>query len=258
VVIINEAMARLFWKTGDPLTDRLTIGRGMRPEYQDDPVRHIIGIVGDVRDTGLNQPPRPAMYVPMAQVPDSVNVLNLRLLPMAWIVRTKQEPQRLNTAFQRELEQASQGLPVARIRSMEDVASQSTARLQFIIWLMTTFAASALLLAAVGVYGVATYAVQERTHEIGVRLALGATAGQVRRMLVAQSLRWALVGVAIGIVGAWGVARLLAAVLFGVTAHDPATFVGGPLALALVALVAVWIPSHRVTRIDPVKALRHD
>jgi putative ABC transport system permease protein len=258
VVIINEAMARLFWKDGDPLNDQLIIGRGMRPEYLDDSPRQIVGIVGDVRDTALNRPPRPAMYVPMTQVPDSVNVLNLRLLPMAWIVRTQQDPRPLSAAMQHELEQASQGLPVVRIRSMDDVAAQSTGRMQFVISLMATFAASALLLAAIGVYGVTTYAVQRRTHEIGVRLALGATAAQVRRMLVTENLVSTLAGLILGLLGAMGVARLLGALLFGVTAHDPATFLLASLVLGLVALLSVWIPSIRVTRIDPVKALRHD
>jgi predicted permease len=258
VVLINEAMARLFWKAGDPLNDRLIIGRGMRPEYLDDSPRQIIGIVGDVRDTALNRPPRPAMYVPMAQVPDSVNVLNLRLLPIAWVVRTEKDPRPRGAVMQHELEQASQGLPVARIRSMEDVASQSTARMQFLISLMTTFAVCAVVLAAIGVYGVTTYAVQRRTHEIGIRLALGATAAQVRRMLAAENLRSIVAGVVLGAVGAVGVARLLAALLFGVTARDPATLVVIALVLGLVAWVSVWIPSMRVTRIDPTTALRHD
>src|SRR5262249_48682075 len=143
-------------------------------------------------------------------------------------------------------------------RSMEDVASQSTGRMRFMISLMTTFAGSALLLAAIGVYGVTTYAVQRRTHEIGMRIALGGTVTQVRRMLVAQSMRSTLGGLALGLVGAFGVARLMAALLFGVTPHDPVAFLAGLLVLGLVAFVSVWIPSVRVTRIDPVKVLRHD
>jgi len=258
VVIINETMARLFWKDGDPLNDRLTIGRGMRPEYEDDPVRQIVGIIGDVRDINLRLPPRPAMYVPMAQVPDSVNVVNLRLLPLAWIVRTRQDAQQLTSAFRRELEDASGGLPVARIRSMDDVAVQSTARQEFVISLLTAFAGAALLLASVGVYGVTTYSVQRRKHEIGVRLALGATPATVRRMLVAQGLHWVLIGIATGIVAAFGVGRLLAAMLFGVTAHDPPTFLIAPAVLTGVALIAIWIPSVRAGSVDPVTMLRHE
>ena len=257
-MIINEAMARQFWPNSDPLNDQLTIGRGMRPEYQDDPVRQIIDVVGDVRDVALRVPARPAMYVPMAQVPDSVNVLNLRLLPIAWLVRTTVEPAGLSAVIQHELQQASKGLPVARIRPMDEVRAQSTARIQFIMSLMSVFAGSALLLAAIGVYGLTAYTVQQRTHDIGVRLALGATGAQVRCMLVMEGLRRAATGIAIGLASAFGVSRVLAALLFGVTPRDPVTFVAVPLVLASVVLAAVWIPALRATRIDPALALRHD
>jgi predicted permease len=258
VVIINETMARLYWKEGDPLHDRLTIGRGMRPEYEEDPVRQIVGIVGDVRDVNLRIPPRPAMYVPMAQVPGSVNIVNLRLLPLAWIVRTRQDPQQLTPAFRHELEEASGGLPVGRIRSMDAVALQSTARQEFVISLLTTFTGIALLLAAVGVYGVTMYSVQRRRHEIGVRLALGATAATIRRMVVAQGLRGVLIGIAVGIIAAFGVGRLLAATLFGVTPHDPTTFLIAPAFLTCVAMLAIWIPSIRAANVDPVTMLRRE
>jgi predicted permease len=258
VVIVNEAMARLFWKDGDPLNDQLTIGRGMRPEYEDDPIRQIVGIVGDVRDLDLRTPPRPAMYVPIAQVPDSVNALNLRLLPLAWIVRTHAETQPITSAMRHELEQVSGGLPVGRIRSMAEVTSLSTARQRFVISLLATFAGTALLLAAVGVYGVATHSVRRRWHEIGVRRALGATAADVRWMLVAQGLRWVLIGIVSGLLMAFGVGRLLEAALFGVTPHDFATFLIAPILLAAIALTAIIIPALRVATIDPATMLRHE
>ena len=145
VVIINETMARMFWPTGDPLKDRLLVGRGMRPEYDSDPVRQVIGIVGDIRAVGLNRKPRPEMYVPVAQLPDAINALNLRLLPVAWIVRTAVEPHSLSSAIQEQLRKGT-GQPVARVRSMDEVAAQSTARTQLNTLLMTIFGCSALLL----------------------------------------------------------------------------------------------------------------
>ena len=141
---------------------------------------------------------------------------------------------------------------------MDEVRAQSTARIQFIMSLMSVFAGSALLLAAIGVYGLTAYTVQQRTHDIGVRLALGATGAQVRCMLVMEGLRRAATGIAIGLASAFGVSRVLAALLFGVTPRDPVAFVAVPLVLASVVLAAVWIPALRATRIDPALALRHD
>ena len=258
VVIINQEMARRFWPTGDPLNDRLIVGRGMRPEYDQDPVRQIVGIVGDVRDTGLTRAPRPAMYVPMAQVPDGVTALNVRLLPIVWIVRTATEPYSLSAPVQKALQQASGGLPSARIRSMDDVVGESIARARFDMWLMTIFGGCALLLAAIGVYGLTAYSVQQRTPEIGIRMALGADARAVRRMVLAQGIGLALTGIAIGLVSALALARLLAGFLFGVAPRDPAVFVSIPILLVGVALAAVWLPALHATRISPMIALRHE
>ncbi len=147
VAIINETMARRFWPDGDPLGERLLIGRSLRPEYRDDPVRQIIAIAADVRDQALNKPPRPAMYVPIAQVPDGVTALNVRLLPLTWIVRTNREPRDIARSIQRELEAATGGLPVTNVRSMTAVAADSIARVRFDMLLMTTFGGAALLLA---------------------------------------------------------------------------------------------------------------
>jgi predicted permease len=258
VVIINQEMARRFWPTGDPLNDRLIVGRGMRPEYDQDPVRQIIGIVGNVRDTGLTQAPRPAMYVPAAQVPDGVTALNVRLLPIVWIVRTATDPYSLSAPIQTELRRASGGLPVARVRSMDDVVAESIARARFDMWLMTIFGCCALLLAAIGVYGLIAYSVQQRTAEIGIRMALGADSRAVRRMVLGQGMSLAMAGIALGLASAFGLARLLAGFLFGVTPRDPAVFIAVPLVLSSVALVAVWLPARHATRISPMTALRSE
>ncbi len=257
VVIINEAMARQFWPKSDPLNDRLAIGRGIMREFEAEPERQIIGIVGDTRDGGLNSEPGPAMYIPQAQVPDAANALNVRLTPIAWVVRTETEPHSLSSAVQEQLRQAT-GLPVTDVRSMGEVVSLSTSRERFNMWLMTVFGVSALLLAAIGVYGLMAYSVEQRTQEIGIRLALGAQAAQVKNMVVFQGMRLALVGVVIGLGVAFGLARHIAAFLYGVTARDPLVFAGVPALLALVALLAVWIPARRASKVDPIIALRYE
>ena len=148
------------------------------------------------------------------------------------------------------------GLPVADVRSMSQIVSRSTSREQFNTLLMTTFALSALVLAAIGIYGVMAYAVQQRTREIGVRLALGAEPGRVRGMVVFQGMRLALIGVVLGIGAAYGLTRYMSTLLFGVNVRDPLVFVGVPLLLALIALLAVWIPARRASKVDPLGALR--
>jgi predicted permease len=257
VVIINEAMARQFWPKGNPLNDRLAIGRGVMREFADEPERQIVGVVGNVRDGGLNNDPRPTMYIPQGQVPDAANALNVKLTPIAWVVRTKVEPHSVSAAVQEQLRQAT-GLPVSDIRTMDEVVSRSTSRDRFNMWLMTVFGASALLLAAIGIYGLMAYSVAQRTQEIGIRLALGAEASDVKNMVVMQGLKLTIAGIVIGLGCAFLLTRLLAALLFGVTARDPVVFGSVPLLLALVALVAVWIPARRASRVDPILALRYE
>jgi predicted permease len=257
VAIINQAMAKRFWPNGDPLADRITIGRGLgqRMELVG---RQIVGIAGDVRDGGLNRDPQPIMYVPWAQMPDAHSANLLDITPLAWIVRTRGEPYAVSGNIQRELRLASGGLPVARPRTMDEIVVRSTARADFNMTLLTTFALSALLLAAIGIYGLMAYSVQQRTQEIGIRMALGAGADTVRNMVIRQGMGVALLGVAIGLVSAFGLTRVIASFLFGVTARDPVVFVGVPLLLSGVALVGVWLPARRAARVDPVVALRTD
>ncbi len=256
VVIINQAMAHLLSPQGDPLKEQLIIGRGMRPEYEKDSARQIIGVVGDIRDQSLNRNPRPAMYVPIAQLPDEVNIVNLRLLPVAWFIRTTVEPHSLSASIQNQLRQASGDLPLASIRSMDDIESRSLARQSFSMLLMTIFASSALLLAAIGIYGLLAYSVQQRTQEIGIRLALGAEPGTVRNMILLQGMRLALAGVVIGIAAALGLTRVLASFLFGVQPRDPLVLIAVPILLTAVALLACYIPARRATRINSLEALR--
>jgi predicted permease len=255
VVIINEAMAKETWKNGDPLNDRLAIGRGGMKEFAAEPDRQIIGIVADSRDNGLNQDPGPKMFVPQAQIPDNVNVLNAKISPMSWVIRTRVPPLSIAAAVASQIREAT-GLPVADIRSMDQIVSRSTSREQFNTLLMTVFALSALTLAAIGIYGVMAYAVQQRTREIGVRLALGAEPGDVRLMVVAQGMKLAVVGMILGVATAYALSRYMRSLLFGVEMRDPVVFVGMPLLLGIVALVAVWIPAARASRVDPVGALR--
>ena len=215
------------------------------------------GVVLYTRDGGLNNDPGPIMFIPQAQVPDPVNALNVRLTPIAWVVRTRVEPYSLSSQIQEQLRQST-GLPVTNIRSMEDVVSRSTSRERFNMWLMTVFGASALLLAAIGIYGLMAYSVEQRTQEIGIRLALGAQASHVKNMVVFQGMRLAIVGLIIGLAASFGLVRLISSFLYGVTARDPLVFVAVPLMLAVVAFIAVWLPARRASRVDPIIALRYE
>jgi putative ABC transport system permease protein len=257
VVIINETMARQFWEKGDPLNDRLVIGRGVMREFASEPERQIIGVVGDIRDGGLNNAPNPMMYIPQAQVPDAANALNVGLTPIAWVVRTQVDPHTVSSAVQEQLRQAS-GLPVSNVRTMGEVVSTSTSRQRFNMWLMTVFGGCALLLAAIGIYGLMAYSVEQRTQEIGIRIALGAPAGRVKNMVVRQGMTLAIVGVIVGVASAYFLARFVESFLFGVQPRDLLVFVGVPIVLSLVALVAVWLPARRASRIDPIIALRYE
>jgi len=255
VVIINESMAKQYWKDADPLNDRLVIGKGVRREFAAEQPRQIIGVIADSRDGGLNNDPGPKMFIPQAQETDGANALNLRIAPMSWVVRTRSEPHALAPQIVEQLRQVT-GLPVSDIQSMDEVVKLSTSRQRFNMLLMTVFGSAALLLSAIGIYGLMAYSVEQRTQEIGIRLALGAERSEVRRMVVAQGMKLAVVGVVIGIASAYGLSRFIASLLFGVKPLDPWTFAGIPILLTTVALLATWIPALRASHVNPVIALR--
>jgi len=257
VVLINEGLAKQFWQNSDPVGQRITIGKGVGPEFEEPP-REIIGIVGDVRDQGLNNNPDPIMYIPVAQVKNGVTALNNRIIPVTWVVRTDVEPFSLSQEIQEELRTASRGLPVAHVRSMEQVRGESTSRTDFNLMLLAIFAGVALLLAAIGIYGLIAYSVQQRTQEIGIRIALGASRQDVRRMVVRQGMMLALMGVLLGAAAAIGLTRLMASLLYGVKAQDPVTLVSAAAALAGVALMATYVPAFRASRVDPIVSLRYE
>ena len=255
VVLINQAMAKKYWPKENPVGQQLLIGKGVGPQFEE-PARQIVGVVGDIRDGGLNREPRPLMIVPLAQVTDGMTALNSGIGPVAWLVRTRTDPRPLAKAITEQLRQASNGFPVARVRPMEEVVVQSTAREDFNMLLLTIFGAAALLLAGIGIYGLMAYSAQQRTQEMGIRLALGADRSSIRNLVVWQGMRLALVGIALGIAAAFALAHLIASFLFGVKWWDPVAFVAVPIVLTLTAMLAVWIPARRAAKLNPMDALR--
>ena len=257
VVIINEALAKKYWPKEDPIGHTILIGHGLGPEFEE-PAREIVGIVGNVRETGLTDSNQPVMYIPAGQVADGLTELANKVLPLSWVVRTSMEPTTLATAIQREFRAVGGQLPVSKFRTMEQVIAESTARSNFNMLLLTIFASVALLLAALGIYGLMSYSVEQRTQEIGIRVALGASAGDMLRMVIGRGLLLAGIGLAVGLAAAFGLTRLLASLLFGVKASDPIAFGAVVVTLAAVASIAVYIPARRATRIDPLVALRYE
>jgi putative ABC transport system permease protein len=255
VVVINEAMARAYWPHDDPLSDQLILGRGAGPLWEEG-ARQVIGVVGDVHQNGLSWDQQPTVYIPWAQQPDARSAHLLEEMPITWIIRTRNTRETTTVSVRATLSSASGGLPIGRVRMMSDIIAQSTASGDFETWLLTAFGGAALLLAAVGLYGLVAYVAQQHTRELGIRAALGADARMLRNMILRQGLTLAALGVLIGTALAHAVTRVLTSMLFGVMPHDPAASIAVSLLLMVVALAASWVPARRASRIDPVVTLR--
>jgi putative ABC transport system permease protein len=242
VVVISETMARMCFGEADPLGHRLTIG-------YDDRSYDVVGVVGDTRPTSLKTAPGPEMYTAWAQTP----------VPWAAIVvRAEGDPSALAGLVRDRVAAIDPALPLYDVKTMEARLSESVGRQRFTAALAGLFAAVALALAAVGTYGVVSYLVERRTHEIGVRMALGARPGDVVRLVLGRGLALTVAGIGAGVVGALGLTRLLEGMLYGVGATDPVAFVATTLVLAAVALAACYVPARRAARVDPAAALRSE
>jgi putative ABC transport system permease protein len=255
VVLINQALAKKYFANQNPVGQQIVIGKGVGPQFEE-PARVIVGVVGDTHEGGPAREPGPDVIVPQAQVTDGMTALNARILPMRWAVRTHGDPRQLVNAISEQLRQASGGFPVTKVRTMDELVSSSLERQSFNMLLLTIFGGIALVLAAIGIYGLMAYSVAQRTQEMGIRMALGADRKSIRTLVVLHGMKLALVGVVLGVAAAFGLTRLMASLLFGVKTWDPAVFVAVPLILATVALVAVWLPARRASKLDPMQALR--
>jgi putative ABC transport system permease protein len=242
--VINETMARRYWPGEDPIGKRINLG-----DPSSSPWRTIVGVVRDIRNESLDKEPYPQMYAPLAQFPRR---------QMTLVARTSGEPSALVPALRRDLSSLDKDLPLYNVRTMEQVLADSISRRRFQMLLITAFAGVGLLLAAVGIYGVISYSVAQRRHEIGVRMALGARATDILRLVVGQGLGLALAGVGCGLVAAFALTRVMASLLYGVSATDPVTFASVSLALLGVALAACLVPARRATKVDPMVALRYE
>ena len=250
VVLINQALANKYWPNEDP------IGKQIRDANEVGGVETIVGIVADFHSSGLSKPADPTLIVPIPQVTDTYNAAYANIQPLFWVVRTRSDPHALIPAVTDQLRIASAGFPVGHIRTMDEVMGRSTARQSFNMMLLSIFGAVALVLAAIGIYGLMAYSVAQRTQEMGIRMALGADRSRIRGLVVWHGMRLALIGVVAGLGAAFALTRFIAAFLFGVKPWDPAVFIAVPLILTAVALIAVWLPASRAAKVDPIEALR--
>ncbi len=248
VVIVNEAFARRNFANVEPLGQQLYVGF-------DPAMRRVIGVVNETKQRSLGEASPATVFIPLTQAPEGMSGV---LRQSSFVLRTTGDPLLLSDAVRREMRQLDPGLPVRNLRSMEQLVGRSVAPQRFNLSLLTFFSALGLLLAAVGIYGVMAYSVSQRTHEIGLRMALGAQARDVLKLVVKKGMALALVGVAIGLIASIALTRLLKNLLFGVSATDPATLAGVALLLTVVALLATYIPARRATKVDPLIALRYE
>jgi len=250
VLIINSALARQYFPNDDPIGKRLAPGFSTLPMNDDGPgMREIVGVVADVKHQNLHGPAQPEFYFPQAQMPTSA---------MTVVVRAAADARALQSAVRGLVQSLDKNAPVYSVRTLEELIGGAVAAPRFNTLLLGVFAAVALILTAVGLYGVISYSVAQNTRQIGIRVALGAQPGSVFKLIVGQGTLLTLVGIVIGLVAAYGLTRLMSGLLYGVAATDPWTFVGVSVLLMFVAFLACYLPARRATRIDPVVALRYE
>jgi putative ABC transport system permease protein len=245
VALVNQTLARQHWPGQDPVGQRINLEK---PDWQH-AWRMVVGVVGDVRHRGLDAEVQPEVYVPYEQAPED---------SMTVVIRTALEPSALSAAARAAVRAVDPDQPVGEVRTLEQVVaeSESVGSRRTVLLLLAAFAALAVLLAAMGVYGVISYSVAQRTQEIGVRMALGASSADLVRMVVRQALALALAGIALGAAGAAALSRYLTTLVYGVKPADPGTFAAVALLLMAVAIAASYLPARAATRVSPMTALR--
>ena len=249
VVIINQAFAKKFFPNQDPIGRKIKMGGGEGPERERYKTREIVGIVGDIRNRNLEKEPEAAYYVPLPQLMWGTPTL---------VVRTAGDPSAIAGEIRKVLLSMDSEVPLYAVRTMDDYFALNLGRTRFQALLLSLFAGIALMLTAVGLYGVMAQAVAQRTHEIGVRMAMGATRESVRAMILRRGTVLTFAGTVLGILGAFALARLIESLLYQIPPRDPLTYVGVCVVLSTVALVASYVPALRATKVDPMVALRYE
>jgi len=256
VGVVNRSLAQRYWPEEDPIGKTIIASRavvvstskGSSVEFRPQELE-IVGVVGDVRQLGLDVPPDPELFMPYTQWPSN---------EMALVLRTASQPSSLIPAVKKEIWRVDPDQPVTDIKTMDELVSTEAAGRRFVLQLIGVFAAIALVLAAVGIYGVVSYGTRQRTHEISIRMALGARVHQILWLVAGQNAKWLLIGITTGVASALALTRLLAAYLYAVRPTDPLTFIAVSLLLFAVAMIAVYIPARRATKVDPMVALRYE
>jgi putative ABC transport system permease protein len=257
VAVVDDALVRTLFGNADPIGKRIAFEFRGQPPLDVQPIwREIVGVVRHVRHYGLAaERQHVQVYAPFTQLPVWFQD---RRPAMALVLRSSTDTEQLARAIRREVAGLDRSIPVYAIRTMESYVSQNTEQSRLSVTLLAGFGALALVLVTLGIYGVMSFLVSRRTHEIGIRLALGATRGDVMRQVVGQGMRLAGVGIAVGLAASWGLTQSMRALLYGLSPHDFATYVSMVAVIAAVALIASYVPARRATRVDPLQALRAD
>ena len=258
VAIVNEAFAQRYLAGADPLTERLIVARTIG----DPQVRQIIGVVGDAKQFELGVPAPPTVFVPISQVPEKVMLVTTKAVPIRFAIRTIGEPLELAPAIKREMLSLDSSLPVTNLRSMDNILSRSTGPMRLNMTLLVAFAVVGLILTIIGIYGVISYSVMQRKHEIGIRMALGAQMGDVLRLVVQRGMIAVLIGIGLGLIAALIMTRILRStltvMLYETSITDFITFAGVSLLLIAIGFIACYFPARRATKINTILALRHE